>query len=531
DCGAQSNCTSLLPVETPLGRKRRIDQSSCNLDFSCVKGFCPSFVSVEGGTLRRAAAPAPAVADAFASLPDPVLPALDAAPYNILVTGIGGSGVITIGALIGMAAHLEGRGVSVLDMTGMSQKNGAVTSHVRIAATPARIHAQRIATGEAHLILGCDMLTAGAQDAIARTRVGVTTALINTHEQPTGHFAQQPDWRFPAAKVRALIAEAVGDGRAHFVDATALATALCGDAIATNLFLLGHAWQQGLVPVSEAALLQAIALNGVAVEANRKAFLWGRRTAADRAAVERVANPPQPVVVSLPQSLDAIVRMQVERLTAWQDAACAERYRAFVNRVREAEARVRPGDALTRAVAQNLAKLTAIKDEYEVARLYSDGSFARQLAAEFDGDVRLRYHLAPPLFTKHDAQGRPIKREYGAWMGVAMRVLAKMKGLRGTAFDVFGRTAERRMERQLAVDWQRSIETALANLGDDTYDAALALARLPERIRGFGHVKAASVDAARSQWAVLDAQIAQAAGRAAAAPVAAPAAADARRAA
>jgi indolepyruvate ferredoxin oxidoreductase len=515
DCGTQSNCTSILPVETPLGRKRRIDQSSCNLDFSCAKGFCPSFVSVHGGkprSARVAKSDKGGDVQAWPALPTPAVPQVDEAPWNVLITGIGGSGVITIGALMGMASHLEGKGVSVLDMTGMSQKNGAVTSHVRIAATPARIHAQRIATGEAHLILGCDMLTSGAQDAISKTRVGVTHALINTHEQPTGHFAQQPDWQFPAGGVRALITEAVGEGHAHFLDATRVATALMGDSIATNLFLLGHAWQQGLIPLEEASLLRAIELNGVAIEANKQAFTWGRRMAADAAAVERVVTPPQPVVVQMPQSVDALVRLQVERLTAYQDAAYAERYRAFVERVRTAEGAVRKGDAITRAVAQNLAKLMAIKDEYEVARLYTDGAFAKRLAAEFEGDVKLRFHMAPPLLAKFDAQGRPVKREFGGWMLSALGVLAKLRFLRGGALDFFGRTAERRMERQLLADWRTAIERAVAQLDDTRYDTVLELARLPESIRGFGHVKEAAVVKARTRWVELEARLARPAG-------------------
>ncbi len=314
DCGVQSNCTSILPLETEFGRKRVIDQSSCNQDFSCVKGFCPSFVTVEGGTPRKSKLAKTAKDADFGALPQPALPEAGAAPYNILITGIGGTGVITVGALLGMAAHLEGKGASALDMTGMSQKNGAVTSHVRIGATPQDIRAQRIATGEADLILGCDMLTAGAQDAIAKTRPGRTVAVINTHEQPTGHFAQQPDWSFSEERVRALINEAV-DNHAHFVEATRIATALMGDSIATNLFMLGFAFQKGLIPLAEASLMRAIELNGVAIEANKQAFLWGRRAAHDLARVEKVASPPRPVVVQMPQSLDKLVERRVAFLT------------------------------------------------------------------------------------------------------------------------------------------------------------------------------------------------------------------------
>ena len=506
DCGVQSNCTSLLPLETELGRKRVIDQSSCNQDYSCVEGFCPSFVTIEGAKLKKARAGAGTSAAEFGPLPTPELPALEDTPYNILITGIGGTGVITIGALVGMAAHLESKGVSVLDMTGMSQKNGAVTSHVRIAAQPGTIHAQRIATGEANLILGCDMLTAGAQEAISKTRPGVTVAVINTHEQPPGPFARNPDWQFPADQIHALIDEAVS-GRSHFVDATRLATALLGDSIAANLFMLGYAFQKGLVPLSEAALNRAIELNAVAVEANKQAFLWGRRAAVDIERVKRIATPEQPVVVQLPQSLDTLVRRRVEFLTAYQNAAYAKRYAAFVERVRDAEARLGKGDALTKAVARSLYKLMAYKDEYEVARLYTSGEFQQQLKATFEGDYKLKFNLAPPLLAKRDAQGRLTKAQYGAWMGPAFKLLARLKFLRGTAFDPFGRTEERRLERQLIDHYRRSIEMALATLSEQNLAAALELASLPEQIRGFGHVKLASIGKVKPRWEALQRQL------------------------
>jgi indolepyruvate ferredoxin oxidoreductase len=503
DCGVKSNCTSILPLETEFGRKREIDQSSCNQDYSCIEGFCPSFVTVEGAKVRKSKAAKSAKQDAFASLPAPELPALNGTPYNIFITGIGGTGVITIGALLGMAAHLEGKGVSVLDMTGMSQKNGAVTSHVRISARPGTIHAQRIATGEANLILGCDMLTAGAQEAISKTRPGVTVAVINLHEQPAGTFAQNADWQFPADQIRALIDEAV-DKRAYYVDATKLATALLGDSIATNLFMLGLAFQKGLVPLSEAALLRAIELNAVAVEANKAAFLWGRRAAADLQAVQRVAAPAKPVVVQLPQSLDAIVRKRVESLTAYQDAAYAQRYAAFVEQVRQAEAALGKGDAFTKAVARNLYKLMAYKDEYEVARLYTDGRYEERLKATFEGDLKLTFHLAPPLLAKRDAQGNLVKARYGSWVWQAFRLLAKLKFLRGTALDVFGKTEERRLERQLIADYQATIAALRPRLREDNLAQAIELANLPEHIRGFGHVKLDNLGKAKARWKQLE---------------------------
>ena len=503
DCGIQSNCVSLLPVETDFGRKRAIDQSSCNQDYSCVQGFCPSFVTVTGGVPKKARRGGRGVAEQLPPVPSPVARALGDAPYNILITGIGGTGVITIGALLGMAAHLEGKGISVLDMTGMSQKNGAVTSHVRIARHPEEIRAQRIATGEADLILGCDMLTAGAHDAIAKTRPGRTAAVINTYEQPTGDFAQQPDWRFPAQDIRALIEEAVAS-RSWFIDATRIATALLGDSIATNLFMLGFAFQHGLVPLESASIMRAIELNAVAVDANKQAFEWGRRAAADLAQVERIALPTQPVVLQRPESLDELVTKRVAFLTAYQNAAYAKRFDSFVQRVREAETRFNGRDTLARAVALNLSKLMAYKDEYEVARLYVDGEFERRIADAFEGNLDIKYNLAPPLFAKRDAQGRLIKARYGAWMKYGFRLLASLKGLRGSALDVFGRTAERRMERDLIERYLRSIEARLGSLSESTLQATVALARLPEKIRGFGHVKHASVERALAEWRALE---------------------------
>jgi len=505
DCGVQSNCVSILPKETEFGRKRTIDQSSCNKDYSCAKGFCPSFVTVEGGTLKKNKA---GVAkkdqdDGWGALPAPVLPSI-ASPYNILINGIGGTGVITVGALMGMAAHLEGKGASVLDMTGMSQKNGSVTSHVKIAETPERLRAQRIATGEADLVLGCDMLTAGAADAISKMRPGRTMVVVNLHEQPTGTFAQQRDWEFPAAQVRSLIEEAVGGSAGvDFLDATRLATALMGDSIAANLFMLGYAWQKGLVPLSEASLQRAIELNGVAVASNQRSFLWGRRAAVDLARVERVAVPAQAIVVQMPQGLDAVIKKRVEFLTGYQDAAYAAQYAALVARVREAEQAKGLGNKLTMAVARSLFKLMAYKDEYEVARLYTDGRFVEQLKSQFEGDFSLKFNMAPPLFAKKDAKGHLVKAEFGSWMWRAFKLLARLKGLRGGMFDVFGYSAERRMERALIQEYRGTVEGLLGSLDAGTHATAVELAALPEQIRGFGHVKEKAVAEYRVRQAEL----------------------------
>ncbi|AKU23041.1 indolepyruvate ferredoxin oxidoreductase family protein [Massilia sp. NR 4-1] len=511
DCGIQSNCVSILPKETEFGRKRTIDQSSCNKDYSCVKGFCPSFVTVEGGALKKSKAGVSKDKnsdDGWGVLPQPVLPACEQ-PYNILINGIGGTGVITVGALMGMAAHLEGKGASVLDMTGMSQKNGSVTSHVKIATSPAHLRAQRIATGEADLILGCDMLTAGAADAVSKMRPGRTLAVVNLHEQPPGTFAQNADWQYPVEEVRALISESVGaasnPGSVDFIDATKLATALMGDSIAANLFMLGYAWQRGRIPLSEASLLRAIEMNGVAVESNKRSFLWGRRAAVDLKRVEKVATPTQAIVVQMPQSLDAVIKKRVDFLTGYQDAAYAAKYAELVEQVRTKETALGLGNKLSTAVAKNLFKLMSYKDEYEVARLYTDGRFIEQLKQQFEGDFSLKFNLAPPIFAKKDAQGHLVKAEYGSWMWKAFQLLAKFKGLRGGALDIFGYTEERKMERALIVEYRELVADLLSRLGAGNHEQAVALAALPEKIRGFGHVKEKAVDAFREEKARLQA--------------------------
>jgi indolepyruvate ferredoxin oxidoreductase len=502
DCGMESNCTSILPVETELGRKRAIDQSSCNQDYSCARGFCPSFVSVEGGVPRKSRVAAHSENVRLDPLPAPDFASIRETPYNILITGIGGTGVLTTGALLGMAAHLEGKGISVLDMTGMSQKNGAVTSHIRIARNPVDIRAQRIATGEADLILGLDMLTAGAQDAIAKTRPGRTIALINTHQQAPGQFARNPDWQFPFEEIRALIDESVA-GQSHFVDATRLATGLMGDSVSANLFMLGYAFQKGLIPLDQVSILRAIDLNGVAVEANKQAFDWGRRSAVDPERVRSIALPDKPVVVHLPQTLEALLRRRIALLTEYQNADYAKRYEAFVRNVHRAEKEITEGDVLSKAVAKSLFKLMAYKDEYEVARLYTNGEFKKSLTDAFEGPFRIKYHLAPPLLSRRDAKGRIVKTQYGSWMGHAFKLLAKMKFLRGSALDIFGMTGERRLERALIVEYEQSMRAVLNNLSPDNLAQVLELASLPEQIRGFGHIKQSSVEKVRRRWAAL----------------------------
>jgi indolepyruvate ferredoxin oxidoreductase len=410
DCGTQSNCLAVVPVETGLGRKRAIDQSACNKDYSCEKGFCPSFVSVIGGSVRKGRGAADPAGDGFAVLPAPTL-ASTALPYGIVITGVGGTGVVTLGALIGMAAHIDGKGVTVLDMTGLAQKGGAVFSHVRICDDPEAIHAVRVATGDADALIGGDLIVSASPDALTRMQAGRTRVVVNCARTPTADFTRNPDWQFPLERMQAVIGEAVGETAAHFVDASDLAFRLLGDSIAGNLFLLGYAWQKGLVPVSWEAMDRAIELNGTAVAMSRAAFLWGRRAALDAAAVAARAAPKSEAPP--PPSLDELIASRERMLTDYQDAAYAARYRDLINRVRAAECKL-GSTALTEAVARNLHKLMAIKDEYEVARLYSEGDFRRRLDEVFDGDYSLRIHLAPPLLARPDPKtGKISKLSFG----------------------------------------------------------------------------------------------------------------------
>ncbi len=494
DCGTASNCLSVIPVETALGRKRAIDQSSCNKDFSCLDGFCPSFVTVHGGGLRKRQASADQAAE-FPHLPEPQLPTVDI-PYGILVTGVGGTGVVTIGALLGMAAHIEGKGCTVLDMTGLAQKFGAVVSHVRIAKTPEDIHAVRIAAGGANLLLGCDLVVAAGFDALSKLDRNRSCAVVNRHHSMTSEFLRHPDMAFPGTAMESAICEAAGDDHCVFVEATRIATALLGDSIAANLFLVGFAWQKGLIPLSRESIEQAIELNGVAVKANLQAFLWGRRNAHDAAAVETLltaASDQEP----LPSSIEEITSHRVTLLTAYQNRAYARRYTALVERVREREQQCCPGEqGLTRAVAENYARLLAYKDEYEVARLFTDGSFRKQLEQQFEGGYRLRFHMAPPIFAKIDADtGHALKRSFGPWMMGVMSLLSHLKWLRGTFLDPFGKSAERRQERQSIVDYQRDVDELLASLDTGNHALAIEIAGLPAKIRGFGHVRQANLSA------------------------------------
>ena len=498
DCGTASNCLSVAPIETEFGRKRKIDQSSCNKDYSCVNGFCPSFVMVKGGKLRKRK-PSGAGGELFAALPEPQLPSCDT-PYGIVITGVGGTGIVTVGALLGMAARLEGKGGTVLDKAGLAQKYGAVISHVRIAQAPDDLHAVRIGTGGAQLLLGCDMVVAAGNEARAYLAPTTSHAIINSNETPTGDFTRDPDLQFPGADLQKLIAKTAGT--TDFVDATRLATALIGDSIAANLFLLGFAYQRGLIPLSGGAIEQAIALNGVSVDANHRAFRWGRAAAENIAAVTTEAGvAPVEDSAAKQSSIDALVARRANDLTAYQNAAYARRYREFIAHVRNVEGQRTPGqEALSDGVARAYHKLLAYKDEYEVARLYTDGRFHKQIRDAFEGDFSLHYSLAPPLFAARDGEtGKLKKRLYGPWIMSAYRVLAKLKFLRGTKLDMFGYSAERRDERGHIDAYEATVRELLGDLTRDNHALAVKIARLPLKMRGFGHIKQANVEAVQAR--------------------------------
>lgn len=503
DCGSQSNCVSILPLETPLGRKRMIDQSSCNKDYSCVKGFCPSFVTVEGGALRK---PAKSASAAPEGLPAPLLPPLDQ-PCNVVITGVGGTGVVTIGALMGMAAHLEGKGVLVLDMAGLAQKGGAVMSNVRLAATPEGLHAARVAAKQADVVIGCDLMVAAAKDALNTMSDSRTRTVMNLDVAPTGAFTQNPDWQTsPEAMLQRV---SVATLQTESVNASAIATALMGDAVATNVFMLGYVWQKGWIALEESSLMRAIELNGAAVGMNKAAFAWGRQAALDLSVVRTAAGLEKTSVVMMPRrtlSLDALIADRMARLTSYQNTAYAKRFEALVREMAAAEQQRTGSDRLAREVAVSLYKLMAYKDEYEVARLYAETGFFERVGKQFEGDFKLRFHLAPPLFSKRDRQGHLVKKAYGPWIATAYRVLAKAKGLRGTALDVFGYTQERRQERLAVGEFVNQMRLLVAKLTPEKLNLALELARLPQTVRGFGHVKEHNAELAQQRHSELLAQ-------------------------
>lgn len=500
DCSVQSNCISIEPKETEWGRKRQINQSACNKDFSCVEGFCPSFVTIHGGTLKKPELPQ---LDS-SSLPSPEAPKLDDV-YNVAITGVGGTGVLTIGAILGMAAHLEDKAAIILDVAGLAQKGGAVLSHVRLAPTPDLVTAPQIVTGEADLLLAADTVVAAAQDSVAIFSPENTRAVVNTHLSPVSNFIFDRDFDFREVGVVDTIKKHVKDD-IHQVDFTKLAETVCGDAIATNIMMIGYAVQQGLLPLSVQSIERAIELNAVAVEANKRAFNWGRRFAAFPTEVTEMLGKALAETTE-PDTLETIIDKRADFLTDYQNADYAEVYRDFVSQVETAEAKLGKKRELTNAVARNLFKLMSYKDEYEVARLYTNGDFEKQIAETFEGDFKLNYHLAPPIISfGKKPDGRPRKRAFGQWMLPAFRQLAKLKGLRGTALDVFGYGKDRKLERKLIEDYKKEVLGLLDNLREDNLHFATAIARLPQDIRGFGPVKEASIVEANKKREDLTAQ-------------------------
>ena len=504
DCSVQSNCLSVEPLETEFGRKRTINQSSCNKDMSCLKGFCPSFVTIEGGSLKKKAKNKANSPFEMGVMPEPLVPQLALGQvWGVVVAGVGGTGVITIGQLLGMATHIEGKGIVTQDAAGLAQKGGATWSHVLIGDSQSSIRTTRVGTAAADLILAADPLVAVNDETLARMREGRTHVALNSHSTPTAAFVRNANWVNPQDDCANQIARIVGlDGLGSF-DADATALALMGDSLYANPMLLGFAWQRGWVPLAYASLMRAIELNDVAIENNKTAFQWGRRAAHDLASVQKLVSPGQVIEFRKRETVESLVARRVEFLTGYQNAAYAGAYHAFVARVQQAESAAVGKTVLAETVARYLFKLMAYKDEYEVARLHTDPTFLDRVNGMFEGDFKLNYHLAPPVIAKKNARGELQKQKFGPAMLTGFRFLAKLKGLRGTTLDIFGRTEERKTERALIGEYRATLEEVIAGLNATNHATALELASLPEQIRGYGHVKHRNLVAARSRWAEL----------------------------
>ncbi|MEN8723906.1 MAG: indolepyruvate ferredoxin oxidoreductase family protein [Alphaproteobacteria bacterium] len=495
DCSRASNCLSVIPKETELGRKRQIDQAGCNKDYSCVEGFCPSFVEVTGGGLKK---PKPVTTPITAVLPDPDFPAISD-PWNIVVTGVGGTGVLTVTAVLAMAAHLEGKGVATLNQTGLAQKFGPVISHLRVANRQRDIHAVRVPAGDADLVIGCDLVVTASEEALGKTNIDRTNAIVNDTMTPTAEFVHNPDAVFHAKSMKQTIAEEVGADKTMFVPATDVAKGLMGDPIATNLFMLGCAYQKGLIPVSAAAIEQALELNNVAVQFNKDAFKWGREFVLEEQKVREASNADKMAVKPL-TALDDIVAYRVRELTGYQSTRYAAGYEGRVRNIAQM-ARDKVGaraEDIAIAAAKTLYKVMAYKDEYEVARLYTDGRFEKQLQDQFEGEFEFSIYMAPPLVSRFVAQqregdtGRPRKIKFGSRVMGLLRLMARFKGLRGTVLDPFGYSADRRLERRMIADTIALLDQGVAALNHNNVDAVLDLIALPQQVRGYGPVKEAS---------------------------------------
>ena len=501
DCGVQSNCLSVEPLETEFGRKRTVNQSTCNKDTSCLKGFCPSFVTVEGGQLKKKSKTKTVTPAGLGVLPEPTLPLISQA-YGVVVAGVGGTGVITIGQLLGMAGHIDGKGIITQDAAGLAQKGGATWSHVLIANTQDDIRTTRVSMAAADLIIGCDPIVTASKETALRMREGRTHVALNSHGSPTAAFVKNGNWDNPAEQCLAEISQTVGVALVGAFDADAMANQLMGDTIYVNPMILGYAWQKGWIPLTRESILRAMALNDVQVQNNQDAFEWGRHAAHDEAAVQRILAPSQVIEFKKRESLDTLIERRVAFLTDYQNAAYAQNYLAFLMHVQKVESTLGK-TSLTESVARYLFKLMAYKDEYEVARLHTDTAFLSRVNGMFEGNFTLNYHLAPPLTSKTNEKGELIKQKFGPFMLTGFKVLSTLKFLRGTALDVFGRTHERQMERALIEEYKNSLSIVLGQLSAENHALALELARLPEQIKGFGHVKERNVKAARMQWSAL----------------------------
>jgi indolepyruvate ferredoxin oxidoreductase len=498
DCGVQSNCLSVEPLETEFGRKRTINQNTCNKDTSCLKGFCPSFVTVEGGQLKKKAKGVSRIALPEVALPLPTLPQTQHA-WGTVVAGVGGTGVITIGQLLGMAAHIEGKGIVTQDSAGLAQKGGATWSHVLIADNQDAIRTTRVSMAAADLIIGCDPIVSAGKETLQRMLKGRTHVALNAYSTPTAAFVKNANWQNPAEQCAADIANAVGlEGLSAF-DANRVSTQVLGDTIFINPMLLGYAWQKGWVPLGHEALIRAIELNDVAVAQNIAAFEWGRHCAHHWHVVDKLLAPAQVIQFHKPQGVEALVAKRVAFLTDYQNASYAKRYSDVVARVQKAEAAFNK-TSLSEAVARNLFKLMAYKDEYEVARLHTNTAFLQKIGDMFEGDYTVNYHLAPPIISKTNERGELQKQKFGPLMLTGFKLLKHFKVLRGTPLDIFGNTEEREMERALIGEYVVSIDDVLAKLNAENHTLALEIANLPDAIKGFGHVKARNVAAVRGKW-------------------------------
>jgi indolepyruvate ferredoxin oxidoreductase len=510
DCSVQSNCLSVEPLETEYGRKRQINQSTCNKDMSCVKGFCPSFVTVEGGTLKKAFKSGGGKALSpydMGALPEPAFAPTHATAngvWGMVVCGVGGTGVITIGQLLGVAAHLEGKGIVTQDAGGLAQKGGATWSYVLIGGHQDDIRTTRVGAAGADLVIGCDPIVAVAKETLLRMRQGRTHVAINSSSTPTAAFVKDGNWQNPSAQCVAEVADIVGAGLVSAFDADSTATRLMGDSIYTNPLMMGYAWQKGWIPLEKASILRAIELNAVAVQQNKLAFEWGCCAAHDPVAVQKLLAPLNVIEFKKRENLADAIARRVEFLTAYQNAAYAAQYQAFVHKVQACE-KALGGKSLplAEAVARYLFKLMAYKDEYEVARLHADPAFQARVKGMFEGDFKLNFHLAPPLLSRRNEKGELLKQKYGPAMLTGFKWLARLKGLRGGAFDVFGKTHERREERALITEYRASLDEIIASLSLQNHAVAVDVARIPELIKGYGHVKSRHLVAARGKWESL----------------------------